>query len=620
MTPFMATGFTAAGLVFEKGTGDTDRQRWIEHVVAGWATIEQVAAHKEEILTQYHEAHSEALEAGAKGELEPNEVIAPDAEVANHLPADLSVRHYFLSRGSAISDVDRLVGRLMHMGVEVYRLDEDLEVDELGSYGFGSQEGVVAEGSYWIPMAQPQKRWIQAILHEQPYPAVYEFYDVTSWSNALLANVDATFTADELEPEATRVEEAPSGSVERDPGAGGFYWFEGDTGWAVAGALSLARADVPVHRLATDEGELPAGSFVVPAGASAEALRGAADEFELTIHSSEGQAPTGVSFEQPKIAVFQSLAGGESQGHQRYLLQQAWKLPHTELTVADILTGALDSYDVLLVGGGSTSELRPAADSISSWIDAGGIYVGTARPGGSGGTPFAVANGLTSSRLTSASGLDVPGTQFRIGLSQNSPVTLGASEWAYLYNLGEQVLAPSTTGTNAGTYPSESPAFWFSGYADGTEPLMGSAALVDEALGTGRVVLFSGETNFRAWTDGTAFLLANALTYPLELAPAAVDVTSQRAARDVARAMRSASPESGPGRPIRITVPRSAIVGALTVVGRITSEAEVLGSGSTRVIQIADPADLDAEEEHPFARLLVPALRAAGIEVISAIL
>ena len=41
---------------------------------------------------------------------------------------------------------------------------------------------------------------------------------------------------------------------------------------------------------------------------------------------------------------------------------------------------------------------------------------------------------------------------------------------------------------------------------------------------------------------------------------------------------------------------------------RFTERADVLGVGSTRVIQIPDPADLDAEEEHLFARMLVPAL------------
>jgi Zinc carboxypeptidase len=622
MTPFMAAGFTAAGLVYEKGVADTDNQRYIEHVVAGWATIEQSALHKEEILTQYHEAFSDAIEAGAKGELEPNEVIAPDAEVANHIPADLSVRHYFLGRERAIADVDRLVGRLMNMGVEVHRLDKDLKVDELGSYGFGTEEGTVPEGSYWIPMEQPQKRYIQAVLHEQPYPAVFEFYDVTSWSNPLLTNVDGWFTADELKPKATEVLEAPTGGVEDDPDAGGSYWFEGDTGWAVAGALSLARAGAPVVRVPASDDGVPAGAFVVPAEGTAEAVHAAADEFDLTIHASDDVPTEGVAFEQPKIAVFSSLAGGESQGHQRYLLQQAWKLPHTELTVADVLTGALESggYDVLLVGGGNTTELRPAADRIQSWIEAGGIYVGTARPGGSGGTPYAVQNGFTSSTLSSAPDLDVPGTQFRIGLEQGSPVTLGAPEWAYLYNLGEQVLSTSTTGIDAGLYPAEEPAFWFSGYADGTEPLMGSAAVVDEALGDGRVVLFSGEMNFRAWTDGTAFLLANALTYPMELAPAATDVTSAAAAEDVLRAMRSAGPVTGPGRPIRVRVPADHVTTALAVVERFTDDAQVLGEGPTRVIQIPDPADLDAEEQHPFARTLVPTLRAAGVEVISAIL
>ena len=97
-------------------------------------------------------------------------------------------------------------------------------------------------------------------------------------------------------------------------------------------------------------------------------------------------------------------------------------------------------------------------------------------------------------------------------------------------------------------------ALWFSGYAGGELSLLGSAGLVEEVLGAGHVVLFSGEPNFRGWTDGTQVLLANALVYPKEAAAfAGVDVRSPRAARAVARAQALAQasdePAIGPGRP-----------------------------------------------------------------------
>ena len=42
-------------------------------------------------------------------------------------------------------------------------------------------------GTLWIPMAQPQKHWIQAILGEDPFIPFPYFYDVVTWSYSLHA-------------------------------------------------------------------------------------------------------------------------------------------------------------------------------------------------------------------------------------------------------------------------------------------------------------------------------------------------------------------------------------------------------------------------------------------------
>ncbi|GGO02579.1 hypothetical protein GCM10010116_04990 [Microbispora rosea subsp. aerata] len=63
----------------------------------------------------------------------------------------------------------------------------------------------VPEGAYWIPMNQPQKHWIQAVMGEDPYVPFPYFYDVSSWSNPLLAGVNAVSTGDTLSPKAELV-------------------------------------------------------------------------------------------------------------------------------------------------------------------------------------------------------------------------------------------------------------------------------------------------------------------------------------------------------------------------------------------------------------------------------
>jgi hypothetical protein len=311
----------------------------------------------------------------------------------------------------------------------------------------------------------------------------------------------------------------------------------------------------------------------------------------------------------------------ESFDQLRFLLDQVLDVPWTPLDGPAVAAGPLAEFDVFAVPGVLTSPLEAARGPLESWIAEGGVYVGTTRPGATGGTPFAVASGWTSSGASSPAGFDVPGSFFRVELDPRSPLTLGAGRSAFWMQLGEPVLSPTTTGVNAARFPRKRKKLWLSGYAAGEEALLGSAALVDESLGRGHVVLFSGEPNFRAWTRGTQLLLANALAYPTEAAPTRVgtDVRLPEAAPAIARARSSAHPSTGPGRPIRIRVRAARADDALALARRFTPAVRALPSGATSVLEIPNPEGL-AADEHPFGRALLQALLAAGIEVLFAAL
>ncbi|MGH2684822.1 MAG: M14 family zinc carboxypeptidase, partial [Actinomycetota bacterium] len=157
------TGFTAAGMTFEKGTADPDDQREEEQFVAGWASLMAAADHKDEILRQYHDAHVQALAEGRRGELQPNHVVVPGNELRTQVPP-LRIRNYFLRAGTAQPEVYHLIERLMDMGVEVYRLTRRARLPAIQTYGDEPRRTRLRKGTYWIPMAQPQKHWIQALL------------------------------------------------------------------------------------------------------------------------------------------------------------------------------------------------------------------------------------------------------------------------------------------------------------------------------------------------------------------------------------------------------------------------------------------------------------------------
>ena len=614
------TMFTSAGMTFEKGTADPDHQREDEQFVAGWTSIQTAAANKTRILVEWHRAHTQALQEGRLGVLEPNVINEPGNRVDRKVP-DMRVRHYFIGPGRSEADAARLVDRLISTGVEVYRLRRPLRVPHLREYGRGPHRGVVPAGSYWIPMAQPQKRWIQALLGEDPYTPFAYFYDVTAWSNPLLMNLPAWFTGDRLRPRAERVPAAPGGSLHGAAATTVAFGFPGDTGEAMAAAWELARAGQTVRRLTGPAAGLPRGSFVVKGAQAAPMLRRLAGEHRLEVRALRA-FPPGLAFREPRIAVYAPPAPqGESLGHLRYLLEHVWKMPYAPVTGPDIALGALEDADVFLVPGVDTTfDLTPVAPLIESWIAGGGVYVGTARPGGSGGTAYAIQSGFTTASVRDAPELQIPGTMFRVRLGDRSPLTLGAPATTYWYHLGEDVLEPSSTGINAGTYPGRAPEFWSSGYAEGAEVLRGSAALVDEALGDGRVVLFSSEPNYRAYTDATAFLLANAISYPVGVSGGGTDVASPGAAAAVAAAMASAYPPIGPGRPIRIAVPEAWSTRAAAVLRDLgAQDLTIRQIDGTAYLTIPNPAGLDVEQ-HPFVYRILPALRSEGIPVRSAIL
>ena len=72
-------------------------------------------------------------------------------------------------------------------------------------------------GTYYIPMAQAQKHWVQAMLGEDSYVPFPYFYDVTAWSGPLLNNIDGGRSGVVLHP---RSKPAKLQAAAKSPGQG----------------------------------------------------------------------------------------------------------------------------------------------------------------------------------------------------------------------------------------------------------------------------------------------------------------------------------------------------------------------------------------------------------------
>ena len=201
-----AVAFGSGGMTFEKASFHPIPTRTYEHYVAHWVSVSAAALNRERILVDWHRSWVDAFAQGAAGRLQPNVVNDKGNTVQLPVP-DIRVRHYFLRADDPdkAREVQSLVRRLQRMDVEVYRLTTPLEVPDFTPYGRSAAPAVLPAGTYWIPLQQTQKHWIQGLLNEDTYVPFPYFYDVSGWSNPLLFNVAGGRSGALLSPAAEPV-------------------------------------------------------------------------------------------------------------------------------------------------------------------------------------------------------------------------------------------------------------------------------------------------------------------------------------------------------------------------------------------------------------------------------
>ncbi|GIF09018.1 M14 family zinc carboxypeptidase [Actinoplanes siamensis] len=606
-----ATGFGAAGMTYEKGSASAVQDRVQQQFTTQWATLGWAAANKREVLAGYYQIWTDALAEGRAGRLEPNEVVQPANQVQFPVP-DLRIRSYFLLPGRQLADVRRLVERLRRMDVEVYEVTKPVTVRHARIFGGRTGRNVtVPSGAYWIPMDQPQKHWIQAIMGEDPYVPFPYFYDVSSWSNPLLMGVDTIYTGDEVRPRATPVRRIAGGRAGIAPRTGSYTWTADSASAAQLTFQLLGRGAAAVR---------DAGLVRVPAAAVTPAVDRLARSLGVTLAPSSRPA-RGTAMRRPDVGLFQgagiSTTAG-SHGEARYVLGQRWGLDLTPVTTADINdnTPAFTGRTVLLVpdGGDPTGGLTAAGRAnLRNWVARGHTYVGLRNEG----TRLARAAGLTSTtEKTRPDDYLVIGSHLRVDVDHSSPVAAGRPAEDFEFNNGDPILTPSTTGVNVLTYPAGD-SFWHNGYTVHEDVLKGTPALVDEPAGAGRAVLFAFNPLFRAYNESGLQLLANALLHPGG-PPAAPRAESTDRARAAAAAQPAPAALGGEWRPARIQVAAADLSRARAVVARYTGAATVATVGDSAYLTIPNPDGL-AVDEHPFLRDLIAGLRTAGVPLRSVV-
>jgi hypothetical protein len=531
-------GFNAAGMTFEKESDDPIAAREHEHFTSMWASVAAGAAARTQVLGGWHASWAQAYQEGVAGQLEPNANFEPHHPLLQPVPNQIVRGYFFPNDPSRQFELAMLVRRLQRMDVEVRQLTAPLTLTDFHPYGDAAHGATLPAGTYWVSMAQAQKHWVQAMLHEENWIPYDVTYDVTAWSNPLLMNLQGGWSGDIVSPSSSLV--AP---------------------------------------VATPTWSVPANL--------------------------------------PSIGVFEipnSTRGFESAGQTRYLFRDVWGMPFHDVTVDDILAG-LPSTDVLVIPDGFTNYGLQALGAkgkkaLAAWVNGGGRLVAW-----QGGALLASKAGISTAQF-STSNTNAPGTLIRVSMAGSSPLATGIGGRDWVMYQDDRIMKPGL-GTAVSTYPAAGTAdYATSGLALGVGVLAGSAAVADEAVGSGRVISFASDPNFRAWTQGTQRLLWNALVTPSPaglhgLAAGSRDrAAAEKAAQDAAAATIDF------GLAMRVRVKAADAAATAKVLNRHGAEVARFDVGGDVLFLVANRKDLSAEED-PLFNLIVRDLDKAGIDPIT---
>ena len=338
----------------------------------------------------------------------------------------------------------------------------------------------LANGDYWIPLAQPYSRFVIEMLEPQRYPEVrlqpgtdiLRPYDVASWTLPLQMGVTVERT---ILPENTGV--TPAGKIE--PG----------TKEVIARGKALPRmprvATYKPWQASMDEGwtRWLLDTYGVPVkGLSPQEIAKGMSGFDALILP-----------DMPKEVIATGRRRA-TEGAMRY-----------EAPMPPEYSGALG---------------KPGADAIRTFVENGGTLIAMGESTGWVIEEFniPVRNALATVRSDDYSN---PGSLVRIRLREGHPVTAGMPEETAAFL--DAAIAFDTTAPDNSTerwvlasYPQDEQDVLLSGWIHGADRLTNKAAAVAVTHGKGKIVLFGFRPQHRGQTHATFPLLFNALWWSVD--------------------------------------------------------------------------------------------------------
>lgn len=546
---FETDGGGSQGLQLERrdGTRSSLRGGIAKHFSGTLATLQTISENKEQRLMDYYLFRKTGMD---EAEKEP-------------------MKQVVLVPGTDKPRIADFVKLLMQHGIEVHQSGAGFT--SARAHDYVNDKGAVAKqfpaGSYVVPLAQPQKRLVKALLEPESKlndefvkevharrerneklgrtaeKESYGFYDTTAWSMPLTYGIEAWWTEDKA-ASLTRVESEPRGTGAVEGGRAQYgYVFRSDSN---AGVKLLAQLMKGGFRTTVLRSPIKLGNETYEPGAIlVRTERNAAElhdrvatlavELGVQVRAlNAAWTDAGISFgsrrvedlRAPRIAIaMYEPTVGRAYGSLWYLFEELFDYPFTPIRTTQLRSADLSKYDVIIFPDGADGGYQDVLGTggvarLKQWIEAGGVFIGI-----KGGAAFATRRGVewTTSRLVGrdepAAGSNqppekeverTPGAFARAEVNTAHFLAYGQTSPEVVMHNSGYIFKASKDGTHVVTYAKENPRLSGFMWPDTEKRLAGSPYLIDENVGRGHVILFADDPNFRNvwWRQTRLFLNA----------------------------------------------------------------------------------------------------------------
>ncbi len=403
--------------------------------------------------------------------------------------------------------------------------------------------------SYIVPKSQKQKRLLKAIFEKRTTFQDSLFYDISAWTFPLAFNLDYTDNASlsNLGAEVSNLSHRRANTVNKSNYAYLIEWHEYYGPKALYQILSKGlRAKVGMNPFSLENKKYDYGTILVPVQnqrLNKEELHAFLRKVSTNNHIDITGVSTGLTkgidlgsnqfraVSLPRIGLFTGTGiTPYDSGEIWHLMDQRYDIPITKLTTENFGRTDLSKYTHLILPNSARQSFnKEKSAKLKTWIRNGGTLIGYRNA-----AQFFKSNEFMKIEFTSLENnaknisfgqkRDFRGAQviggaiFDAKIDRSHPINFGyKNNRISLFRNTKLFIKPDKQSYNNPIQYTKNPLL--SGYISkkNLDSLSGTVPFKHNNLGKGNVILFTDNTNFRAFWYGTNKLLMNAIFFSNEM-------------------------------------------------------------------------------------------------------